>query len=146
MECLKGYSAKALFVLTRGVGWKLPTFATHYTTYRFVSFFLFPTRPATSLDLSSPPSPASRQQGVGAAVPSAGRPARPPETVKMSRPPPPPPPPLNSGRRVGLPRPPPQTLPGSDGYGAAAAGDEEENGPTRPSPPHARNPRARDSQ
>jgi hypothetical protein len=40
MEYLKGYSAKAGFVLTRGVGWKLPTFATHYTTYRFVLFFL----------------------------------------------------------------------------------------------------------
>jgi hypothetical protein len=31
IECLKGYSAKAGFVLTHGVGWKLPTFATHYT-------------------------------------------------------------------------------------------------------------------
>jgi hypothetical protein len=39
MECLKGYSAKACFALTRGVGWKLPTIATHYTTYRFNSFF-----------------------------------------------------------------------------------------------------------
>jgi hypothetical protein len=28
MECLKGYFAKTCFVLTRGVGWKLPTFAT----------------------------------------------------------------------------------------------------------------------
>jgi hypothetical protein len=39
MECLKGYSAKTGFVPTRGVEWKLPTFATHYTTYRFVLFF-----------------------------------------------------------------------------------------------------------
>jgi hypothetical protein len=31
MEYLKGYSAKASFVLTRGVRWKLPTFATDYT-------------------------------------------------------------------------------------------------------------------
>jgi hypothetical protein len=46
----------------------------------------------------------------------------------MSCPLPPPPPPLNSGRRVGLPRPPPLTLDASDGNGAAAAGDEEENG------------------
>jgi hypothetical protein len=38
IECLKGYSAKAGFVLTRGVGWKLPTFPTHYTSYRFVCF------------------------------------------------------------------------------------------------------------
>jgi hypothetical protein len=38
MECLKGYSAKAGFVLTRGVGWKLTTFATHYTSYRFICF------------------------------------------------------------------------------------------------------------
>jgi hypothetical protein len=39
MEYLKGYSAKAGFVLTRKVGWKLLTFATHYTTYRIVLFF-----------------------------------------------------------------------------------------------------------
>jgi hypothetical protein len=39
MECLKGYSAKAGFVPTREVEWKLPTFVTHYTTYRFVLFF-----------------------------------------------------------------------------------------------------------
>jgi hypothetical protein len=38
MEYLKGYSAKAGFVPTRGVGWKLPTFATRYTIYRF-NFF-----------------------------------------------------------------------------------------------------------
>jgi hypothetical protein len=47
MECLKGYSAKPCFVLTCGVGWKLPTFATHYTTYRFV-LFSSPTRPVAS--------------------------------------------------------------------------------------------------
>jgi hypothetical protein len=41
----------------------------HNVPVRF--FFLFPTRPATSLNLSSPPPPASRQQGAGAAVPSA---------------------------------------------------------------------------
>jgi hypothetical protein len=127
MECLKGYSAKACFVLTRGVGWKLPTFATHYTTYRFVPFSLSPTRPVASPDLFSPSPPASREQGAGAALPSAGQPAGPPETPEMSRLPPSPPPPLNSGRRVGLPRPPPLTLDASDGNGAAAAGDEEEN-------------------
>jgi hypothetical protein len=32
MEYLKGYSAKAGFVLTRGVEWKLPTTATDYTS------------------------------------------------------------------------------------------------------------------
>jgi hypothetical protein len=62
MECLKGYSAKACFVLTRGVGWKLPTFATHYTTYWFVLFSPPPTRPVVSPDLSSPPPPASHEQ------------------------------------------------------------------------------------
>jgi hypothetical protein len=39
IECLKGYYVKPCFILTRGVRWKLPTFATHYTTYRFVLFF-----------------------------------------------------------------------------------------------------------
>jgi hypothetical protein len=34
MEYLKGYSTNASFVLICGVGWKLPTFTTHYTTYR----------------------------------------------------------------------------------------------------------------
>jgi hypothetical protein len=64
---------------------------------------------------------------AAAALPSIDRPAGPPETPEMSRPPPPPPPPLNSGRRVGLPRP-PLTLDASDVNGAAAAGDEKENG------------------
>jgi hypothetical protein len=45
----------------------------------------------------------------------------------MSRLPPPPPPPLNSSRRVGLSRPPPLTLDASDGNGAAATGDDEQN-------------------
>jgi hypothetical protein len=51
MECLKGYSAKACFALTRGVGWKLPTIATHYTTYRFNSYSR-----DSLLTRSSPPS------------------------------------------------------------------------------------------
>jgi hypothetical protein len=38
MGYLKGYSTKVDFVLTRGVGWKVPTFAIHYTTYQFVFF------------------------------------------------------------------------------------------------------------
>jgi hypothetical protein len=46
MECLKGYSAKPCFVLTHGVGWKLPTFATHYTTYWFVFFPETPPAPS----------------------------------------------------------------------------------------------------
>jgi hypothetical protein len=46
MECLKGYSAKPCFVLTRGVGWKLPTTATHYTNVP-VRFFS-PSRPVAS--------------------------------------------------------------------------------------------------
>jgi hypothetical protein len=46
MECLKRYSAKSCFVLTRVVGWKLPTFATHYTSYWFICFsFLRHRRP-----------------------------------------------------------------------------------------------------
>jgi hypothetical protein len=79
MECLKGYSAKAFFVLTRGVGWKLPTTATHYTSVP-VRFF-FPRRPVNSaatlpllheqcrLLLSS-------VNSAAAALPSAGRPDR----------------------------------------------------------------------
>jgi hypothetical protein len=38
MECLRRYFAKSCFVLTRGVGWKLLTFATHYTSYRLICF------------------------------------------------------------------------------------------------------------
>jgi hypothetical protein len=41
MECLKGYSVKPCFVLSRGVRWKLPTFATHYASYLFI-YFSFP--------------------------------------------------------------------------------------------------------
>jgi hypothetical protein len=69
-----------------------------------------------------------REQAAAGALPSAGRPAGPPESPQMSRPPPPPPPPLNSVRRVGLSRPPPPTLDAMDGNGAAATGDEEQNG------------------
>jgi hypothetical protein len=76
----------------------------------------------TRRDPSSPPV----NSAATAALPSAGRPARPPEMPEMSRPPPPPP--LNSGRRVGLPRPPPLTLDALDGNGAAVAKDEEQNG------------------
>jgi hypothetical protein len=88
MECLKRYSAKAGFVLTREVGWKLPTFATHYTTYRFDSFF--PTQ-----CVPSPPSPSRMTnshlafRAPAAASPcSAGRPDH-RGTPQMSRPPPP---------------------------------------------------------
>jgi hypothetical protein len=73
MECLKRYSAKSCFVLTRGVGWKLLTFATHYTTYRFV---LFPPRDPSSPS-SGPRAPSSPlpcvNSTVAAALPSAGR-------------------------------------------------------------------------
>jgi hypothetical protein len=55
MECLKGYSAKTGFVPTRGVEWKLPTFATHYTTYRFVLFFPDASRRAAPLLFLSRP-------------------------------------------------------------------------------------------
>jgi hypothetical protein len=72
MECLKGYSAKACFVLTRGVGWKLPTFATHYTTYRFV-LFPSPMRPVPPRDPSSPPPPLIHVNSAAAALPSVGR-------------------------------------------------------------------------
>jgi hypothetical protein len=67
-------------------------------------------------------------RGAGAALPSVGWPAGPPESPEMSRPLPPPPPPLNSGRRVGLSCPPPPTLDALDGNGAEAVGDEEQNG------------------
>jgi hypothetical protein len=67
MECLKGYSAKPCFVFTRGVGWKLPTFATHYTTYRFVLFFpIHPRRAAPLLFLSRDPSFARTPAGADA--------------------------------------------------------------------------------
>jgi hypothetical protein len=118
MECLKGYSAKACFVLTRGVGWKLPTIATHYTTYQFNSFF--PKTPS-SRDCRLPhatQSPSSSAVAASPPVLSAG-----PRTPEMSRSPPPPPPPLSySSRRVGLPHPPPVTLDDSDVNGAAAVG------------------------
>jgi hypothetical protein len=61
MECLKGYSAKAGFVLTRGVGWKLPTFATHYNgtgSSVFVSPFplaTFPVARRSPRQTASPP-------------------------------------------------------------------------------------------
>jgi hypothetical protein len=74
------------------------------------------------------PLPAVREQYATTTLPSVGRSAGPPETPEISRPPPPPPPPLNSSRRIGLSRPPPLTLDASDVNGAAAAGDEEENG------------------
>jgi hypothetical protein len=44
MDCLKGYSAKPYFVLTRGVGWKLPTTATHYTSVPVRFYFPQATR------------------------------------------------------------------------------------------------------
>jgi hypothetical protein len=47
MECLKGYSAKALFVLTRGVGWKLPTFTQHTGSFLFFSSPCDPRPPST---------------------------------------------------------------------------------------------------
>jgi hypothetical protein len=127
MECLKWYSAKVCFVLTRGVGWKLPTSATHYTTYRFVLFSPPPRNPSPSPTFPLLRRPRLMNRGASAALPSAGRPVGPPETPKMSRPWPPLPSPLNSGCRVGLSRPPPLTLDASDGNGAAAAGDEQQN-------------------
>jgi hypothetical protein len=79
MECLKGYSAKPCFVLTRGVGWKLPTFATHYTTYRFVYFPLpdapFPSRLPRAASSAPPPGMVLPNTKAG----TAASPASPPE-------------------------------------------------------------------
>jgi hypothetical protein len=78
MECLKGYSAKPCFVLTRGVEWKLPTTATHYTSV-LVRFYFPPGDP-------SPPLYSPRMtllllpcvnSAAAATLPSAGRAATP---------------------------------------------------------------------
>jgi hypothetical protein len=103
----------------------LPPITQHTGSFYFSS----PTRPVASPRpfLSCAASFHVNSAAAGA-LPSTGRLAGPPESPEMSRPPPPLPPPLNSGRRVGLSRPPPPTLDALDGNGAAAAGDEEQNG------------------
>jgi hypothetical protein len=124
----QGVLCESMFC-THSWSWVEITHLCHPLPNILVRYFFSPPRdpspPSTFPLLRRPP---HVNRGDGAALPSAGRPARLPETVKMSLPPPPPPPPLNSGRRVGLPRPPPLTLASSDGNGAAAARDEEENG------------------
>jgi hypothetical protein len=76
MECLKGYSAKPCFVLTRGVGGNYPPLSP--ITQRTGSFF-FPhaTRHLPRAEAARPfLSPAVREQYAAAALPSAGRPDR----------------------------------------------------------------------
>jgi hypothetical protein len=98
----------------------------HNTPVR--SFFSPPRDPSPAATVPLPPASFHVNRAATGALPSAGRPAGPPESPQMSRLPPSPPPPLNSGRRVGLSRPPPLTLDASDGNGAVAAGEEEQNG------------------
>jgi hypothetical protein len=103
----------------------LPPITQHTGSFYFP---LPPRDPSPAPTFPLLPRPRLVNRGAGAALPSAGRPAGPPETSEMSRLSPPPPPPLNCGRRVGLSRPPPLTLDASDGNGVAAAGDEQQNG------------------
>jgi hypothetical protein len=104
MKYLKGYSTKAGSVLIRGVGWKLPTFATDYTNLP-VQFY-FP-RTLTRATCCLPPHASCRHPPRSEPQRRLSSPAAgPPE---MSRSPPPPPPPVTSSHRVGLPRPPPLT-------------------------------------
>jgi hypothetical protein len=120
MECLKGYSAKPCFVLTRGVGWKLPTTATHYTNVP-VRFFS-PSRPVASPS-KNPARPFLSSRAATVPPPQLfSPPAGPPETPEMTRQPLPPAPPLGSTRRVGLHRRPPPTLDGADEHGSTAVG------------------------
>jgi hypothetical protein len=90
MECLEGYSAKTGFVPTRGVKWKLHTFATHYTTYRFVLFSpMHPVarRPSSScraLSSARTPGVPTPSPGSARSCPSSHRPG----TTRCSRSPP----------------------------------------------------------
>jgi hypothetical protein len=74
MKCLKRYSAKAIFVLTSEVGWKLPTFPADY-----IGSVLF--SPCSHVRDPRVPSSPPREVSGAAACRLADRPAAPPENV-----------------------------------------------------------------